>query len=59
MFLIYPNKHLTFTTNQGSRVSWLAQTGFAAYGKLVQLISGYPLAETEQQVVYLPPHDDK
>ncbi len=33
---------------QGSRVSCLAQTGFAAFGKGVQLISGSPYAQTEQ-----------
>ncbi len=27
---------------QGSRVSWLAQTSFAAFGKGVQLVSGSP-----------------
>ncbi len=49
---------LTYTTRQGSRVSCVAQTGFAAFGKGVQLISGSPYAETEQ-AVYLPPHYDK
>ncbi len=39
---------LTYTTRQGSRVSCVAQTGFAAFGKGVQLISGSPNAETEQ-----------
>ncbi len=34
-------------TKQGVRVSCLAQTGFAAFGKTVQLISGSPNAETE------------
>ncbi len=33
---------------QGSRVSCLAQTGFAAFGKGVQLLSGSPYAETGQ-----------
>ncbi len=37
-----------YTTRQGSRVSCLAQTGFAAFGNGVQLISGSPYAETEQ-----------
>ncbi len=44
----YPYRDLTHTTIQGSRVSCLAQTGFAAFGKVVQLISGSPYAETEQ-----------
>ncbi len=39
---------MTYTTKQGSRGSWLAQTGFAAFGKGVQLIGGSPYAETEQ-----------
>ncbi len=39
---------LAYTRTQGSRVSCLAQTGFAAFGKGVQLISGSPYAETEQ-----------
>ncbi len=39
---------LTYTTRQGSRVSCVAQVGFAAFGKGVQLISGSPYAETEQ-----------
>ncbi len=33
---------------QGIRVSCLAETGFAAFGKVVQLISGSNYAETEQ-----------
>ncbi len=33
---------------QSRRVSCLAQTGFAAFSKGVQLISGSPYAETEQ-----------
>ncbi len=37
-----------FTTRQGSRVSCLAQNGFTAFGKGVQLISGSPYAEAEQ-----------
>ncbi len=36
-----------YTTRQGRRVSCLAQTGFAAFGKGVQL-SGSPYAEAEQ-----------
>ncbi len=32
----------------GSRVSCLAQTSFAAFGKGVQLIGGSPYAESEQ-----------
>ncbi len=40
--------NLMYTTRQGSRVSCLAQTGFAAFDKGVQLISGSPYAETEQ-----------
>ncbi len=39
---------MTFTTRQGSRVNCLAQIGFAAFDKGVQLISGSPYAETEQ-----------
>ncbi len=45
---MYPNWNLTDTTRQGSRVSCLAQTGFAAFVKGVQLISGSPFTETEQ-----------
>ncbi len=45
--VIYTNLNLACTTRQGSRVSCLAQTGFAAFGKGVQLISGSPYAETE------------
>ncbi len=39
---------LTYTTRQCSRVSCLAQTGFAAFGKGVQHFSGLPYVETEQ-----------
>ncbi len=46
--VVYTNWNLTYTTRQGRRVSCLAQTGFAAFGKGVQLISGSPYAETEQ-----------
>ncbi len=46
---------LTYTTRQGSRVSCVAQTGFAAFGKEVQLISGSPYAETEQLSRLTPP----
>ncbi len=42
------NWNLAYTTRQGSRVSCLAQTGFAAFGKGVQLVSGSPYAEIEQ-----------
>ncbi len=45
---VYTNWNLTYTTRQGIRVSCLAQNGFAAFGKGVQLISGSPYAETEQ-----------
>ncbi len=57
--------NLTYTTNQGSRVSWLAQVEFAAFGKGVQLISGFPFVETEhipewpRQVLYFPPTEGK
>ncbi len=34
---------------QGSGVSCLAQTGFAAFGKGVQLINGSPYDESEQR----------
>ncbi len=37
-----------YSVRQGSRVSCLIQTGFAAFGNGVQLISGSPYAETEQ-----------
>ncbi len=40
---LYTNRDLTYTTRQGSRVSCLAQTAFAAFGKGVQLISGSSL----------------
>ncbi len=40
--------YLTYTTRQVSRFSCVAQTGFAAFGIEVQLISGSPYAETEQ-----------
>ncbi len=46
--VIYTNWNLAYTTRQGSRDSCLAQTGFAAFDKGVQLISGSPYAETEQ-----------
>ncbi len=36
-----------YTTRQGSGVSCLAQTDFAAFGKGVHLISGSPYAATE------------
>ncbi len=44
----WESDNLTYTTRQGSRVSCVAQTGFAAFVKGVQLISGSPYAETEQ-----------
>ncbi len=48
LWKVYTNWNLAYTTRQGSRVSCLAQTGFAAFVKGVQLISGPPYAETEQ-----------
>ncbi len=39
---------LTLTTKQGSQASCEALTGFEAFGKGEQLISGPPNAETEQ-----------
>ncbi len=45
---ICTNLNLAYTTRQGSRVSCLVQTGFAAFGKGVQLISGSAYDETEQ-----------
>ncbi len=56
--VMYTNWTLTYTTKQGSRVGWVAQTGFAAFGKAVQLISGSPYDETLPSET-LPPHDDK
>ncbi len=47
LLVVYINWNLTYTTRQGSRVSYLAQTGFAAFSKGVQLISGSPYAEIE------------
>ncbi len=32
-----------YTTKQGGRICFLAQTGFATFGKGVQLVSGAPL----------------
>ncbi len=40
--------NLTYATKPGSRVSLLTQTGLAAFGIWVQLISGPPYDETEQ-----------
>ncbi len=40
--------NLMYTTRQGCRVSCLAQTGFGAFGKGMQLIGESPYAETEQ-----------
>ncbi len=48
VLVVYTNWDLTYTTRQSSRVSCVAQTGFAAFGKGVQLISGSPYSETEQ-----------
>ncbi len=49
-----------YTTRQGSRINCLTQTGFAAFGKGVQLISGPPYDETKQlSRLTLQPHDDK
>ncbi len=42
------NWNLMYTIKQGGWVSCLTQTGFAAFGKGVQLISESPYAETEQ-----------
>ncbi len=38
LLVVYTNWNLAYTTRQGSRVSCLAQTGFAAFGKALQLI---------------------
>ncbi len=46
--VVYPNSNLKYATMQGSPVSCLAQTGFAAFGKGAHLISGPPYAETKQ-----------
>ncbi len=46
--VIYTNRNVTGTTKQDSRISWLAQIGFAAFGKGVQLIIGLPYDETQQ-----------
>ncbi len=46
--VVYRNLNLTYTTRQGSRISCLAQTGFAAFGKGVQLTSGFPYVGTEK-----------
>ncbi len=40
--MVYAKLNLTFTTKQYSRVSCVAQPGFAVFGKGVQLISGFP-----------------
>ncbi len=44
LLVVYAIWNLIYTSKEGSHVSCLAQTGFAAFGKGVQLIS----AETEQ-----------
>ncbi len=55
----YTKCNLTYTAEQGNQVSWLAQTGFAAFGKGVQLISGPSYDEIEQlSRLTLPPHYD-
>ncbi len=41
------NRNLTYITKRGRRVSWLARTGFAAFGKGVQLKSGPLYDETK------------
>ncbi len=41
-----------YTTRQGSRVSCLAQTGFAAFGKGVQLISGLYTYNPLEDILY-------
>ncbi len=48
LVVVYINWNLTYTTEQDSRVSWLSHTGFAGYGKELQLVSGFPYDETEQ-----------
>ncbi len=47
-FLFYAKWYLTYATSQASGISYLTQTSFAAFGKGVQLISGFNKAETEQ-----------
>ncbi len=47
LLVVYTDWNLTYTTRQGSQVSCLTQTGFAAFGKGVQLISGFLYAETD------------
>ncbi len=49
LVIVYSSYDLTYTTKQGSRVSWSARTGLAAFGKGVQLISGSLFVETEQR----------
>ncbi len=44
----YTNLKLAYTTKQHSRVSWLTQTGFAAFGKGIQLIGGSSNEKTVQ-----------
>ncbi len=44
---LYTNWNLTYTAKQGSRISGLAQTVFADFGKGVQLANGPPYDETE------------
>ncbi len=47
--LIHTNWNLKYTIKQGSQISWLAQTDFAAFGKGVQFISGPPYDETKRR----------
>ncbi len=46
LVVICPNKNLTYTTKQDSRVSCVAQTGFAAFGKGVQFLITKPMIFT-------------
>ncbi len=45
--VMYTTWNWTYTTKQDSRGSCLAQAGFAAFGKEVQLVNGFPYDETE------------
>ncbi len=61
----FPTVNLKYITKPGSRDSCLALTGFAAFGKGVQLVSwsllwwNWTISLTYWQVVCLLPHDDK
>ncbi len=61
----YHHEVASIPLGEVNRQSCLAQTGFAAFGKGVQLISGSPYAETTTfpinlaKRLYLPLHDDK